>query len=178
VEWSALLVLGLLVGLDNLQVAAALGAGPLRPGRRWALAAAFGLCEGLMPLLGLTLGHVLRTVAPASEILGSLVLLVCGGAILVAAWRGGDAGRITNARWLLFGLPLSLSLDNLFAGVALGALGFPILAAALTVGALSAGMCLLGLYLGAGVGRLVRHRLRGEVLGGLFLLTLAVIHLL
>ena len=180
-QWTALLVLGLVVGLDNLQVAAALGTAPLRPARRWLLAAAFGVCEGLTPLLGLAWGHLLRrSFEPWLETLTPLVLLVCGAAILIAAFRGDDAGEVSNSRWLLFGLPLSLSFDNLFAGVALGTLGFPVVVSALIVGAISAGMCLLGLYLGQGLRRLVRRLVpeRVEVLSGLLLWTLAVIYLI
>jgi manganese efflux pump family protein len=180
-EWSALLALGLLVGLDNLQVTAALGTAPLRPSRRWLLAGAFGACEGLMPLAGLALGHLLRrSAAPGLDAVAPLVLLICGAVIVIVALRGGDAGAVTNSRWLLFGLPLSLSFDNLFAGVALGTLGFPVVASALTVGAISAGMCLLGLYLGEGLRRAVERLLprRVEVLSGVLLLTLAVVHLI
>ena len=133
-----------------------------------------------MPLLGLALGHLLRhSTAPWLDAVAPLVLLICGAVIVIVALRGGDAGEVTNSRWLLFGLPLSLSFDNLFAGIALGTLGFPVVASALTVGAISAGMCLLGLYLGKGLRHTVRCLVpeRVEMLSGVLLLTLAVVHL-
>jgi manganese efflux pump family protein len=175
-----LLTLAVLVGLDNLQVSAALGLMAFPPGRRLRLAVAFGLCEGLMPLAGLALGHgLLRALGPWPERVEAAVLLACGAAILLFALR--ERRPETNAagtsaagrRWLLYGLPLSLSLDNLLAGVALGATGSPLVLSALVIGAVSTALCLAGLF---GAARLAR-RLPGEAgaWSGAFLVLLGLV---
>lgn len=165
---------GILAGLDNLHVSAALGVS--RPGRRrlLGLAAAFAACEALMPLAGLALGGTLRRTVPALETAGPVVLLLCGAAILLHALREGDAREVVEGRWVL-GLPITLSLDNLFAGVGLGSAGYPVAASALVVGVISGAMCLAGLFAGGWLRRWVPGR--AEVWSGTFLVVLALFSL-
>lgn len=171
---TALFVLAILVGLDNLQVSASVGLMPVRPARKWLIAAAFGLCEGLMPLAGLLLGKALHQGFESwVEAAEPVILLACGGAILVLALREQDSERFANSRWLLFGLPLSLSFDNLFAGLALGTLGYPVVFAALVVGLVSTSLCVAGLYLGGRLRRWLPDR--AELLSGAYLVLLAMI---
>ncbi|HEU0015188.1 MAG TPA: manganese efflux pump [Longimicrobium sp.] len=165
---------GVLAGLDNLQVSAALGVSRPRRGRLLALAGAFAACEAFMPLVGLALGGALRRSVPALEAAGPLVLLIFGGAILVHARREGDAREVVEGRWMM-GLPISLSLDNLFAGVGLGSAGYPLLASALMVGAISCTMCIAGLFAGTWLRRWVPGR--AEVWSGAFLVALALVSL-
>lgn len=165
---------GVLAGLDNLHVSAALGVSRPRRGRLLLLAGAFAACEALMPLVGLAVGGALRRSVPALEAAGPLVLLLCGAAILVQALREGDAREVVEGRWMM-GLPLTLSLDNLFAGVGLGSAGYPVLASALIVGVISGGMCVAGLFAGAWMRRWVPGR--AEVWSGAFLVVLALFSL-
>jgi putative Mn2+ efflux pump MntP len=62
---------------------------------------------------------------------------------------------------------LALSLDNLVVGFALGATGASILVGALVIGAVSVALSLIGLELGARIGRRLGDR--GEQLAGLML---------
>lgn len=165
---------GILAGLDNLQVSAALGVSRPRRGRLIGLAAAFAACEAFMPFVGLAVGGALRRALPALETAGPVVLLLCGAAILVHALREGDAREVVEGRWIL-GLPITLSLDNLFAGVGLGSAGYPVLASALIVGAISGAMCLAGLFAGAWLRRWVPGR--AEVWSGAFLVVVALVSL-
>lgn len=177
-EMAALFTLALLVGLDNVQVAAAIGLMTLETGRKWKLALAFGLCEGLMPLVGLLFGSGLeRALGPWPEAVETVVLVGCGVAIIVLALREPDPERVRNGRWLLYGLPLSLSFDNLLAGVALATLGQPLLFSALVVGLVSTSLCLLGLFGAGWLRRWVSRRLPIEagVLSGVFLVVLGLV---
>jgi manganese efflux pump family protein len=170
-----LLIFGVLAGLDNLQVCAALGLARPRRARLVALATTFALCEAAMPLVGLAIGGTARAWVPGLEAAGPVVLLLCGAALLVHALReapGRDAAA--ESGWLL-GLPLVLSLDNLVAGVGLGSAGYPVLPSALAVGAVSGGMCLAGFFAGGWAGRWVPRR--AEVLSGAFLVVLALVAL-
>jgi manganese efflux pump family protein len=168
---------GVLAGLDNLHVSAALGVARPRRGRLLALAAAFAACEALMPLVGLALGGALRRAVPVLETAGPLVLLLCGAAILAQALREDDdaAERAQTGGWMILGLPLSLSLDNLFAGIGLGSAGYPVLLSAAVVGAVSGAMCLAGLFAGAAARRWLP--VRAEAWSGAFLMAMALVSL-
>lgn len=165
---------GVLAGLDNLHVSAALGVSRPRRGRLLLLGGAFAACEALMPLVGLTAGGALRRTLPALQTAGPLVLLLCGAAILVHALREGDAREVVEGRWIM-GLPITLSLDNLFAGVGLGSAGYPVVTSALIVGVISGAMCIAGLFAGAWLRRWVPGR--AEVWSGAFLVVLALVSL-
>ena len=74
--------------------------------------------------------------------------------------------------WALFGIPFTLSLDNLFAGASLGMLGLSPWLSAGVFGAITAVMSLIGLQLGRAAARLVR--IRSDLLGGVTLIIAAV----
>lgn len=179
---TAVLLLGLLVGLDNLQVGAALGLVRMSAARRWAFAGAFALCETVMPLAGLALGRAVADLSsswagPWAEGIGVAVLALCGLSIIVLSLRGNDADeKIAGSRLALAGLPLSLSLDNLAAGVGLGSLGFPVVASALVIGVVSGSLCAVGLFAGTQLRRWMPKR--AELWSGVYLLVLAVARLL
>jgi putative Mn2+ efflux pump MntP len=157
----SLILLGLLAGIDNLQVAAALNVTRLAARRRMLFAAAFALSEALAPVLGLVLAHQLPT---RSGILvdgiGPYVVVACGAAIALLALFGndGEAERFANSRWTLFGLPLSLSVDNVFIGISAATLGYPPALAAIAIGAISALLCLTGIVFGARIRLLIPKR--------------------
>jgi putative Mn2+ efflux pump MntP len=155
----AVFLLGLLVGLDNLEVGAGIGLVPMRVQRRWAIAGVCFLCETGMPLIGLLLGNRLR-----------------GLAILLMALREGGTEKLAEGSFALVGLPLSLSLDNLAAGVGLGSLGHPVVLSALILGGVSGSLCALGLFAGGWLRRWVPER--AELLAGVYLLALAAFRLL
>ena len=113
--------------------------GPARPcadepGAAVAFAGAFALCETAMPLAGLALGRAVAAAAGRwAEGIGVGVLMLCGLFIVVFSLRGEEPGEeLAGSRLALAGLPLSLSLDNLAAGVGLGSLGFTVIGSALT----------------------------------------------
>jgi putative Mn2+ efflux pump MntP len=171
---AGLLLFGFLSGLDNLHVAATLGASGLRRGRLLALAASFAACEAGMPLIGLTAGHLLHRAVAGLSAAGPLVLLACGVVILVQAFRENDRPVDLGAGWI-FALPLGMSFDNLLAGVGLGSAGYPVLLSAAVVGSVSGAMCLTGLFLGAWAGRWIPGR--AEMLSGAVLVVMALVSL-
>jgi putative Mn2+ efflux pump MntP len=143
---GAVLVFGVLAGLDNLQVCSALGLLPMNRARRHSLAAAFGLCETVAPLAGLLAGHAALALAGAyARLAGPAMTICCGIAVLAWAVRGKpeDTGRSSG---MLFGLPVALSLDNVVAGLGISSLACPVWVAALAVGLTSAAMSCIGLY--------------------------------
>lgn len=169
---AAVLLLGFLVGLDNLQVGAGLGLVRMSTARRWAFAGAFALCETVMPLVGLALGRKVASFAgPWAEGIGIGVLALCGLLIVILSLRGEEAEEVGGSL-ALAGLPLSLSLDNLAAGLGLGSLGYPVIASALIIGLISGSLCAIGLFSGAWLRRWMPRQ--PELWSGIYLLILAV----
>jgi putative Mn2+ efflux pump MntP len=149
----AVILLGIALGFDSLQASVALGT--LRPcaGRQVRIALAFGLCDGVAPLLGLSVGPALvRLLSPWAGVLGP-ALLVGYGLYQLIIPRGVGDDDPDRAGWVALGIPLFLSLDNLVAGFALGMARLPIVATAAAIGAISGLMSLAGLRCGAAIGR-------------------------
>jgi putative Mn2+ efflux pump MntP len=169
----ALLGLALALGLDSLR--ATIGLGVLRPSLGYAvrLALAFALVESATPLVGLFVGSTLAPLTSWASFAGPAVLAATGLYITIESLRGreGEAARVAESRGLIWGLPLSLSLDNLLAGTGLGLLGADPLPAALVIGAISGLLAFGGLRLGAMLPRLLASK--AEVVGGLILIASA-----
>jgi manganese efflux pump family protein len=143
---GAVLVFGFLAGLDNLQVCSTLGLLPMNRARRHSLAAAFVLCETAAPLAGLLGGHAVLALAGSyARLAGPAMMICCGIAVLAWALRGEPENTAACGR-MLFGLPVTLSLDNVVAGFGISSLDCPAWIAALAVGLTGAAMSCIGLY--------------------------------
>jgi putative Mn2+ efflux pump MntP len=168
-----LVALGFVLGIDNLRVALSLGM--LGLSRRYALrlTLAFAACEALMPLVGLVIGRAIAgSVEPWAEVLGVGALGTCGLYIVWCALRPSERKLPDRDPWLLLGLPLALSLDNLVAGSALGLLGLPVLFSAVVLGGISGGLCFVGIRLGSVLARFLPAK--AELIGGAALVALDV----
>lgn len=159
----AFALLGVVAGLDNLQVATAISMTPLTT--RWRFAVAFAICEIASPMLGaMGVRSLSFDVAP-------LVVAACGLAIIGFAFSERGVAPIVNSRWAVIALPLSLSFDNLLLGAGAGAAGISPLAAAATIGCVSASMCLAGIAAGARVRRWIPEKI--EIVSGVYLVAIA-----
>jgi putative Mn2+ efflux pump MntP len=165
---ATVLLFAVLSGVDNLQAACGLGVLPISCGRKWATGASFGICEAAMSLAGLDMGAFLRAyVFGAAGLAGGIALLVGGVAVIYLALNGRNLDNAANSLWIIFGVPLSLSLDNLVAGAALGASGYPVVLSVAIIGFTSATMSLLGLFLGTRLRRWMPRR--AGIVGGVWL---------
>ena len=173
---GTIIIFGILAGLDNLQVVPALGLVALTRSRRWMMAAAFGLFEAVMPLIGLALGSLAQKALPIADKTGPLTLIACAGLMLYTGLREKDTSRLVGSGWMVVGLPLSLSLDNMVAGVGLGAVGYPILLSAFLIGLISAAMALGGLFFGKLLSRWIPDK--AEVICAAYLIVLGVVKLI
>lgn len=166
-------VLGFVLSLDNFRASIALGTLPFSRLRAVQVALTFGLWDGVAPLVGVLLGRYLgEAIGPIAEYVGPAVMGAYGLYLLVRA-LSTDAPDEIDQPWALFGIPLSLSLDNLLAGTSLGLLGFPPLFSALIFALITAAMTFVGLSLGRIVGRLIR--IRADLLSGIALVVVAVV---
>ena len=169
----SLLILGIVLSLDNFRLAIALGAFKLSWRRALRVAVVFGLWDGFSPLVGLLIGRYFgREIGPVADILGPIVLLVYGLYLVVRSLQT-EAPEDLDERMALFGIPLSLSLDNLLAGTGLGMLGFPPVLTAAVFGTITALMTLIGLQLGGVAARFIP--IRSDLLSGMGLSIMAVV---
>src|SRR5215210_1797376 len=169
----SLLSLGVVLSLDNFRLAIALGAFRLSWRRALRIAVVFGFWDGLSPLVGLLIGRYFgQEIGPAADILGPIVLLVYGLYLVVRSLQT-EAPEDLDERMALFGIPLSLSLDNLLAGTGLGMLGFPPVLTAAVFGTITALMTFVGLQLGGVAARFIP--IRSDLLSGMGLSIMAVV---
>ena len=173
---SIVLVFGVMAGMDNFQAACALGMLPLTRVRKLSLGASFGYCESASSLAGLMAGQFLKAHVFPGGLAGSVALLLSGGTILYLSWVERSVENAANGGWMILGLPLSLSVDNLVGGAGLGASGFPPVLSAILIGAVCSALSFAGIFLG-GRGRM-RVPQRASMIAGTWLVTLAVVSLI
>jgi manganese efflux pump family protein len=170
----SLLILGLVLSLDNARLAVALGTFELSWRRALRIAVVFGLWDGFSPLVGLLIGRYFgEEIGEVADFVGPIVLLVFGLYLVVHSLQTEAAPEELDERWVLFGIPLSLSLDNLLAGTGLGMLGFPPVFTAAVFGTMTALTTFLGLQLGGVVARFIP--IRADLLSGIGLSVMAVV---
>jgi putative Mn2+ efflux pump MntP len=180
---ALLLIAAAAVGLSNFGAAIGIGVSGVGGGTRIRVAVVFGVFEAGMPVLGLALGHSLASgLGQAAHWLGAVMLIAIGAGSLVYAWRsrgrasgsgsGSGSGPDREARqWRTGRVVLSglaLSVDNLAAGFAIGAYHVSLGVAAVTFGAVSVAMSLVGLELGARIGAAAGDR--SELIAGAMLI--------
>jgi putative Mn2+ efflux pump MntP len=168
-----LLLLGFALSLDSFRVSLGLGTLKLSRLRQLQIVIAFGVCDAFAPLIGLLIGKsLLEFIGPWVEHLGPLLLCAYGVYVIYIAQRyaGKEAGDAD--RWMVLGLPLSLSLDNLVAGTTLGMVGFPLLLSVTIIGAMSALFAFVGLKLGTTAVKLLP--VRAELISGVVLIFIAL----
>jgi manganese efflux pump family protein len=169
--WEVL-VIGFVLSLDNFRVSIALGTVPFGLKRALQVALVFGLYDGIMPLIGLLVGRRIgEAVGDVADFVGAAALGGYGLYLLITALRNPEPEELDHP-WALFGIPLALSLDNLFAGASLGVLGLSPWFPAAVFGVMTAVLSVVGLQLGRAAARLIR--IRSDLLSGVTLIIAAV----
>ena len=168
----AVILLGLALGLDSFRASIAMAASRLTAARVVRTTLAFGICDGVAPLIGLALNRATAVyIASWSELIAPVVLIGFGAYVLFQRFEDENADK--DGGWAILGVPLCLSVDNLVAGFGLKTLGPPVVPCAIVIGLLSGVMSLAGLT----IGRLGRLSLPASVerLSGLLLVGLGVL---
>jgi|SRR5882757_104398 len=170
----ALLVLGFTLGLDNFRSSVALGTVPFGLRRAMQIAVIFGLWDAVAPLLGGVLGHYLgEAIGPVADYVGPAVMGLYGVYLLIGAIRNPAPEELDHPWVTLFGMPLSLSVDNLLAGTGLGVLGFSPVIPAVTFGVMTAMMSFVGMRLGRAAASVIR--IRADLVSGISLVAAAIV---
>jgi manganese efflux pump family protein len=173
----ALLILAVALGLSNLAGSVGIGVSGVSGSLRLRIAVLFGLFEAGMPVLGLVLGRgVASGLGRSATWFGGGLLIAVGLISLVLALRGsrgaggsgGSGAGVPSGSgpwgtWRVLVSAVALSVDNLAAGFALGALRVALAVAALVFGVVSVLMSLAGLELGARIGAAAGER--SELIG-------------
>ncbi|MFF8953345.1 manganese efflux pump MntP family protein [Streptomyces sp. NPDC014940] len=166
-----ILALGFVLSFDNFRVSIALGTVPFGFRRAVQVALTFGLWDAVMPLVGLLIGHEIgESIGDVADVVGAAALGGYGLYLVISSLRRPEPEELDQP-WALFGIPLTLSLDNLLAGASLGVLGLSPWFAAAAFGVTTAVMSLVGLQLGRAAARLVR--IRSDLLSGVTLIIAA-----
>lgn len=165
------------LALDAFGVAIAVGI-QLGTLDRWSvfrLSFHFGFAQFGMPIVGWLAGEgISGVVGSLGNWLAGAVLLAIGGRLIweqlypeKRKWKGDPTRGLS-----LLVLMLATSIDALAAGLSLGLVGTSILLPTLVIGAVAAGMTVLGLVFGRTVG--MRFSRAAGVFGGVILIALAI----
>jgi manganese efflux pump family protein len=174
--WLGLLLVSVSVGLSNFAGAIGIGLSGIDAKTRIRVGVAFGLFEALMPLIGLVLGE-----AVSGYIGKNLAGYVAGGILILTGaytiWQGRQVKSEEKSpkplqTHRLIVTAMALSIDNLAVGFALAVYHIQIVVAAVTMGAISVAMSLVGLELGHRLGRRVEEW--SEELGGAVLILVGI----
>jgi manganese efflux pump family protein len=169
-----LVALAFVLSLDNFRSSIALGTVPFGLRRAVQIALVFGFWDAVAPLVGAELGNWFGdSIGPFADYVGPILMGGYGLYLLLGAIRKPEPDEVDHPWVTLFGMPLSLSVDNLLAGTGLGLLGFSPVVPAVTFGVVTAVMTLIGLCLGRAAVRVIP--IRSDLLSGVSLVTAAVV---
>ena len=171
---AGLLVLAFTLSWDNFRSSVALGTVPFGVRRAVQIALIFGFWDALAPLAGGLLGRYFGdAIGPIADYVGPAVMGAYGLYLLFGAVRNPEPADLDHPWVTLFGLPLSLSVDNLIAGTGLGLLGFSPVIPAVIFGVVTAVMSFVGLWLGRLAVRAIP--VRADLLSAVSLLGAAIV---
>lgn len=163
--------LALALAMDAFAVSLAQGAaGRVRLGEALKLALAFGVAQGVMPLIGWGLGTAFAGWIEAVDHWIAFGLLSLLGLNMIRAARKGTQATGRLAGWALFAAAIATSIDAAVAGITLPLLGVPVLLAGAMIGGVTAALCLIAAFGGVHLGRHLGSR--AELAGGIVLIAL------
>jgi manganese efflux pump family protein len=150
-----LLTLGFILSLDNFRSSLVLGG--LKPTFLQSVktSAIFGLWDGVAPLVGLLIGHVLSDKIDRTADTVVMIGLGVYGVFLVIRAVISPERADPDLKWARWGLPIPLSVDNVAAGAALGIAGYTPWLAPVLFGCMTFVMSVAGHQVGRTVARFV-----------------------
>ncbi len=167
------------LGLDTLAVSLGLGLSGLPRARWMRVGLTFALFEGLMPVLGLLIGLRLGTLFGeiAAYIAAGMLVMIGGLEIKEAVMDDDDdepiyPGPTDEKQRPLIVIGLSVSLDELAVGFALGVLHAPIGPALAYIAVQAFAFTFVGLWMGRRLGQRIGER--AELAAGIVLALLGI----
>lgn len=172
-----LLTLGFVLSLDNFRSSLVLGG--LKPsfGQSVKTSAIFGIWDGVAPLVGMLIGHLLSDkLDNTSDKIAMIGLGAYGLFLIVRTFVSPDRAD-PDLKWARFGLPIPLSVDNIAGGAALGLAGYSPWLAPLLFGCMTFVMSLAGHQIGRTVAHFVNFipKINTDLLTGACFALMAVL---
>jgi manganese efflux pump family protein len=170
-------VLALAVGLDVLAISVGVGIAQVAWKLRMRLGMAFTVAELLMQVLGYGLGTGAGRLLGEAAAYGALALLALVGILMIRSSFRRDGERAfdaTRGSGLVIAAT-SISLDSLGVGIALPAVGIPLIPLLLTLSITTSVFTFVGVAFGARLGERYEHG--AERLAGSILIVLAILFL-
>lgn len=172
----ALLLLSLALAMDAFAVSLVRGAaGKGRKIDALILGSAFGLAQGLMPLVGWLLGVAFAETFRSIDHWIAFALLTVLGLRMIREARSKETETVARGPLSPLGLlvaAFATSIDAAAAGVALPLLGVPIPVACLVIGGVTGVLCASGYVAGARIGTKLGKK--AELAGGIALISLGI----
>jgi manganese efflux pump family protein len=143
-----LISLGFALSLDNFRSSVVLGG--LKPSFRTSVktSAIFGIWDGLAPVVGILVGHLLRDKLDNNSDKVAMIGLGIYGVFLIVRALLSPQRADPDLKWARFGLPIPLSVDNVAAGAALGLAGYSPWLAPVLFGVMTFAMSVAGHQVG------------------------------
>ncbi|MDR2634826.1 MAG: manganese efflux pump MntP family protein, partial [Clostridiales bacterium] len=166
-----LIALGLSADAFAVSVCNGLANRKMKKGKYFYIAAVFGIFQGLMPLVGYYLGTLfLRYVENYLKYVSFAILLLIGakmildGAKELRAKTEIEEKEIKTAAVLVQGV--ATSIDALAVGVSLLSFSIAIYVSAPVIAAVTFAVCLIGVFLGAKFGRIIKGKSSAASIAG------------
>lgn len=173
-EILPLIALAFGLSLDNFRSSIAIGTIPFGWRRALQVALVFGVWDAVSPLLGGLIGHFLgEFLGDWADLIGAVALGLYGIYFIVGAIRNPEPDDLDHPWVTLFGMPLSLSIDNFVAGAGLGIAGFSLIVPMVTFGAMTVVMSFAGLFVGRMAAKVIK--IRADLFSGISLLSAAIL---
>lgn len=176
---SLVTIILLAVGLGIDAFSVAIGIGAANQKKSWSpvlrLAAAFGIFQFVMPLIGWLAGStVVEMIENFDHWIAFGLLVVIGGNMIREGFeKESDEARPDQTRgWPLLLLSIATSIDALAVGFSFSVLKAPILYPAVIIGAVCFVMTAVGMIFGKALARIFGRKV--EILGGLVLIGIGV----
>ncbi len=173
-----LLIMAVGLAMDAFAVSVSNGMCTDKKGIRWALpfALAFGIAQGVMPLLGWLAGQAFASVIQRVDHWIALVVLVFIGAKMIYENRSKtDSCEVNNkeltAKKIII-QAIATSIDALAVGVSLAAMNVSILYSASVISVITFVLCMIGANLGTRIGLLLEDK--AEIFGGVILILIGL----
>ena len=146
-------------------------------GKRLIIALAFGVAQGVMPVFGALLGETLDKFLNAQNYIAFAALLVIGVLMFIDGFNKPEKAKSLGASTIAL-QAVATSIDASVCGLTLASLPFPLWIDGLTIGGITALLCLIGVSFAAAIGKRFTHPERFKIVGGCILIALAMKHLI
>lgn len=162
------------IGMDAFSISLGMGVYKIRLRKIFSIGLLVGLFHFLMPLIGLSIGHLLSgTFGTITLYIGSSLLIIIGLQMGISSFNKKEVRNAILPRgWGLLVFALLVSLDSFSAGLSLGFFGVRVIVTVVCFGIVATFLTWTGLLLGRKMQSMLGRY--AELLGGIILISFGV----